>query len=67
MDKVYPIAFDLPSLQSMISLAEYKVEVDTEKGPQDIKAALTSLLALEHLPWQHQRDTGMKQYDLRRT
>jgi radical SAM-linked protein len=65
VDKVYPIAFDLPSLQSQISLAEYKVEVNTEKGPQDIQAALAALLALEHLPWQHQRDTGMKQYDLR--
>ena len=28
VDKVYPIAFDLPSLQSQISQAEYKVEVD---------------------------------------
>jgi radical SAM-linked protein len=65
VDKVYPISFDLPSLQSQISLAEYKVEVEAEKGPQDIKAALDTLLALEHLPWQHQRDTGPHQYDLR--
>jgi radical SAM-linked protein len=65
VDKVYPIAFDLPSLQSQISLAEYKVEVEVEKGPSDIKAALEAMLDLEHLPWQHQRDTGPKQYDLR--
>jgi radical SAM-linked protein len=65
VDKVYPITFDLPSLQSQISLAEYKVEVDTEKGPQDMPAALAAMLALDHLPWQHQRDTGPHQYDLR--
>lgn len=65
VDKVYPISFDLPSLQSQISLAEYRVELDTEKGPPDIKTAISTLLALEHLPWQHQRDTGPHQYDLR--
>lgn len=65
VDKVYPIAFDLPSLQSQVSRAEYKVEVDTGTGPQDIKAALCSLLSLQHLPWQHQRDTGPRHYDLR--
>lgn len=65
VDKVYPIAFDLPSLQSQVSMAEYRVEVDTDKGPQNIKVALENLLALEHLPWQHQRDTGMRKYDLR--
>lgn len=65
VDKVYPMAFDLPSLQSIISQAEYKVVVDPATGPADIKAALESMLALEHLPWQHQRDTGPHHYDLR--
>jgi radical SAM-linked protein len=64
-DKVYPIAPDLPSLQSQISQAEYRVEVESASGPADIKAALAGMLALEHLPWQHQRDTGPHQYDLR--
>jgi radical SAM-linked protein len=65
VDKVYPIAFDLPSLQSQISRAEYRVELETQPGPPDIKAALCSMLSLEHLPWQHQRDTGPHHYDLR--
>ena len=65
VDKVYPIAFDLPSLQTSISLAEYRVAVATQSGPQDIEKALKTLMALEHLPWQHQRDTGPRQYDLR--
>jgi radical SAM-linked protein len=65
VDKVYPIGIDLPSLQSQVSRAEYKVEVDTESGPLDACQAITDLLKLEHLPWQHQRDTGVHQYDLR--
>lgn len=64
-DKVTPISFDLPSLQSQISQADYKVTVDPATGPQEIQAALDALLAKEHLPWQHQRDTGPHQYDLR--
>jgi radical SAM-linked protein len=65
VDKVYPIAFDLPSLQSQISRADYKVEVETRKGPADIAETVNVLMAKEHLPWQHQRDTGLHQYDLR--
>jgi radical SAM-linked protein len=65
VDKVFPISADLPSLQSQINQAEYRVEVETASGPENIQAALDNLLALEHLPWQHQRDTGPHQYDLR--
>jgi radical SAM-linked protein len=65
VDKVFPISFDLPSLQSQISQAEYKVTVEIENEELEIQKALEKLLALENLPWQHQRDTGVKQYDLR--
>lgn len=63
--QVYPIALTLPSLQSLVRYAEYKVEVETEKEPKEIETALTSLLSAKHLPWQHQRDTGIRNYDLR--
>ena len=63
--QVYPIALNLPSLQSQFRYAEYRVEVETEKGRKDIEAALISLLSLKHLSWQHQRDTGTRHYDLR--
>jgi radical SAM-linked protein len=65
VDKVYPIAAELPSLQSQISMAEYEIKVNTQNGPQDIKEKMESLLALEHLPWEHLRDTGPHKYDLR--
>ena len=63
--QVYQIAPTQPSLQSQVRYVEYKVEVETEKGQKDIELALSSLLSMEHLPWQHQRDTGMRSYDLR--
>ena len=56
----------LPSLQSQIRYAEYEVRLDTDKEQKEIESAITSLLSLEHLPWQHQRDTGPRHYDLRK-
>jgi len=63
--QVYPIALTMPSLQSQVRYAEYKVELETEKESKEVASALASLLALKHLPWQHQRDTGPRNYDLR--
>jgi radical SAM-linked protein len=65
VEKVQPIGIDIPALQAQISQADYRVEVETSGGPADVQAAVDNLLALEHLPWQHQRDTGPHQYDLR--
>ena len=63
--QVYQVALTMPSLQSQVRYAEYRVEVETEKGQKDIESAVTSLLSIKHLPWQHQRDTGTRNYDLR--
>ncbi len=63
--QVYLINPIQPSLQSQLRYTEYKVEVETEKEPGDIESGLSSLLSAEHLPWQHQRDTGIRSYDLR--
>ena len=63
--QVYPIPLSQPSLQSQLAYAEYRVEVETDKGQTDIESALAGLLSLEHLPWHHQRDTGRRDYDLR--
>jgi len=63
--QVHQIALTLPSLQSQVRYAEYNVEVETKKEKRDIESAFTSLLAAKHLPWQHQRDTGTRSYDLR--
>jgi len=63
--EVFPIAPGIPSLQSQVRYAEYKVQVGTEKESKDIQTAISSLLATEHLPWHHERDTGRRSYDLR--
>ena len=63
--QVQQIALTLPSLQSLVRYAEYRVEVETEREMKEIETALTSLLSAKHLPWQHQRDTGIRSYDLR--
>jgi radical SAM-linked protein len=63
--QVYNIPLIMPSLQSQVRYAEYTVELETDKSQEEVKAAIASLLATEHLPWQHQRDTGPRHYDLR--
>jgi radical SAM-linked protein len=62
---VYPVAMALPSLQAQVRHAEYRVEVETERQQPDVDSALTGLISLAHLPWQHRRDTGLRSYDLR--
>ena len=62
---VYQVAPTMPSLQSQVRYAEYRVEVETDKGLEDVERAVSSLLSSEHLPWHHHRDTGRRSYDLR--
>ncbi|HEX79480.1 MAG TPA: DUF2344 domain-containing protein [Dehalococcoidia bacterium] len=57
------VAPTMPALQSQVRFAEYSVDV--EGKADDVSAAIVSLLAKENLPWQHQRDTGTRSYDLR--
>jgi radical SAM-linked protein len=63
--EVYAISPSVPSLQSQVSTAQYRVEVTTDKTRQEIETDIQKLLALEHLPWHHERDTGRRDYDLR--
>jgi radical SAM-linked protein len=62
---VYQIGLSMPSLQSQVCYAEYRVEVETVGEQKDVESAVASLLSTEHLPWYHQRDTGRRNYDLR--
>jgi radical SAM-linked protein len=63
--EVFPISPSVPSLQSQVRQAVYRVEVCTAKPSHEIGADVRRLLALEHLPWHHERDTGRRDYDLR--
>lgn len=57
------VAPTMPALQSQVRFAEYAVDV--EGKADDVTAAVSSLLAKDSLPWEHQRDTGTRSYDLR--
>lgn len=59
------VAPTLPALQAQVRFAEYRVEVITDKEKSEIETAVKNLLALKQLPWQHRRDTGVRNYDLR--
>ena len=63
--QVYHIAPTLPSLQAQVRYAEYVVEAEAKEGDEHVTQEIASLLAKESLPWQHQRDTGPRSYDLR--
>ena len=65
VDQVLNMAPNLPSLQSQVRFAEYRVLLETQKNRDDIEDAIASVLARKELPWQHQRDTGVRRYDLR--
>jgi len=54
-----------PSLQSQTRFAEYIVRVNSPFAAADVEAKIKNLLAAEEIPWQHQRDTGTRNYDLR--
>jgi radical SAM-linked protein len=65
ISEVFNTPLTMPSLQSQVRYAEYTVEIETGDGQASIQSAIASLLAKEQLPWQHQRDTGPRHYDLR--
>lgn len=55
----------LPALQAVVSFAEYNVTVETDKTKEEVEQNITRLLSLPTLPWQHERDTGVRHYDIR--
>jgi radical SAM-linked protein len=65
LHQIYAIAPSSPSLQALVRYAEYRVKVEAEMETKAIEEKITSLLAMDTLPWQHRRDTGIHTYDLR--
>jgi radical SAM-linked protein len=63
--EVQQIPLMIPSLQSQLRYAEYRVVVKAGQSVAEMQTAITSLLEAERLPWQHMRDTGPRHYDLR--
>lgn len=62
---VQQIGVTIPSLQSQVREAAYRIQVERADGPEDIESAIALLLSSKTLPWYHERDTGKREYDLR--
>jgi radical SAM-linked protein len=58
------VGMGLPSLQAQIRFADYLVRAPA-LGEAEAREAIDRVLSLSTLPWEHQRDTGAKHYDLR--
>ena len=56
----------LPSLQSQLRFAEYRIEVESDEEPGEVSRMIRDLLDRESLPWQHARGEKIHRYDLRR-
>lgn len=63
--QVFPMPLEAPTLQAQIRFAEYEVKVIAIDA-DTLKQRIDILLSSESIPWQHQRDTGIKSYDLRK-
>ena len=62
---VWEVGLNMPSLQSLVAFAEYRVEVESEKTVPDVGNSLCSLLQAKELPWHHSRGDREHFYDLR--
>lgn len=65
ISEVVEVGIGLPSLQSQVRSAEYKVVAEIFKEPKEVEADIRSLMASDKLPWQHTRDKEVRKYDLR--
>jgi radical SAM-linked protein len=63
--EVAEVGVGLPSLQSQIRFAEYKIVIEADKKSKEVEDAIRSLLSSDSLPWQHTRDKEIRKYDLR--
>lgn len=63
--EAWEVGLNLPSLQSSLAFAEYRVGVRTEKSEPEIRDSLDSLLQAGELPWHHSRGSKVHSYDLR--
>ncbi|MBA7494322.1 hypothetical protein ES702_04897 [subsurface metagenome] len=62
---VWEVGLNIPSLQSCLAFAEYRVEMRSEQDEQWVKESIYSLLQAKELPWHHYRGTKIHSYDLR--
>lgn len=62
---VEEMSLQLPSLQSRMRFAEYRVTVESMRPGSAVEQAVADLIALRTLAWEHLRDGELRRYDLR--
>jgi radical SAM-linked protein len=62
---VEQVEVGLPSLQSLVRAAEYRVSLQPGVEPALIEKKVDEFLAAASVPWEHRRDKDVKRYDLR--
>jgi radical SAM-linked protein len=54
-----------PSLQSLLRFSDYRLELQSDLSPQEVRARIAGLLEAEKLPRHRERQGERKEYDLR--
>jgi radical SAM-linked protein len=63
--EVAEVGLGLPSLQSEVRWARYRVEGPFDGAPEKVRSAVDRFLAAESIPWEHMRDKELRKYDIR--
>jgi radical SAM-linked protein len=59
------VGLSIPSLQSVVSFAEYSVKFSSQYEQKDVENAIHTLLQKKELQWHHSRGEKTHYYDLR--
>lgn len=63
--EVVEVGPGLPSLQSEVRWARYRVEGPLDGSHEDVGSAVGRFLAAESMPWEHMREREVRRYDIR--
>ena len=63
--EVEEIGLGLPSLQSEVRWARYRVEGPFDGAPEDVRSAVSRFLTADSIPWEHMREREVRRYDIR--
>ena len=63
--EVAEVGLGLPSLQSEVRWARYRVEGPFDGPPEEVRSAVDRFLAAESIPWEHMREKEVRRYDIR--
>jgi radical SAM-linked protein len=63
--EVAEVGLSLPSLQSEVRWAGYRVEGPLHGSAEEVRSAVDRFLAAESIPWEHMREKQVRRYDIR--